>query len=112
MTFVDDAIKSHDVCVNSYFFINMKKWNQVEIYILLNCRYFEPLKFIMLRGLWFFYVYENFGRAEMLKVQIMCKNIRNVQSIVLFTIHGAENNLRNFNLFNHIRKNTNVHKFL
>lgn len=35
----------------------------------------------------------------MLKVQIMCKNIRNVQNIVLFTIHGAENNLCNFNFF-------------
>lgn len=77
----------------------MKKWNQAEIYILLNCRYFAPLKFIMVRGLRFFYVYEKFGSAEMLKVQIMCKNIRNVQNIVLFTIHGAENNLCNFNFF-------------
>lgn len=48
----------------------------------------------------------------MLKVQIMCKNIRNVLNIVLFTIHGAENNLCNFNFFYHIRKNTNLHKFL
>lgn len=90
----------------------MKKWNQVKIYILLNCRYFEPLNFIMVRGLRFFYVYENFGSAEMLKVQMMCKNIRNVQSVVLFTIHDAENNLRNFNFFSRIRKNTNLHKFL
>lgn len=25
MTFVDDAIKSHDVCVNSYFFYQYEK---------------------------------------------------------------------------------------
>lgn len=66
----------------------------------------------MLRRLRFFYVYEKFGSVEMLKVHIMCKNVRNVQSIVLFTIHGAKNNLSNFNVLNHTRKNMNLHKFL